>query len=240
MPISTSARSSSRTRLSRHRLRGQPLRTIDDRRRPDSPLRDVASLLRSLDHVARSARRRAEAAGRPLERPGLDVDAWIERARERFLAAYVAGCGRRTRRSPSTSTSSTRSRSRRSATSSCMPPRCCHHGCGRPATGCAGCWRTAREASLERRTDAGRGGCAEEILVAPDELAAAIDLHRRGIAALPDGLLERPRWVLIGMGSSGFAARDAEPCCGPSGMRRSRRSPPPPAARHGAPTRSRS
>ncbi|HEY3335325.1 MAG TPA: hypothetical protein VGK16_08855 [Candidatus Limnocylindrales bacterium] len=74
---------------------GEPLRSIEDRRRPDSPLRDVASLLRSLDHVARSARRRAERraidAGGRLERPGLDVDAWIERARERFLAAYVAG-----------------------------------------------------------------------------------------------------------------------------------------------------
>jgi glutamine---fructose-6-phosphate transaminase (isomerizing) len=49
----------------------------------------------------------------------------------------------------------------------------------------------------------------EDILAAPDELAAAIDLHRKGIAALPEGLLDRPRWVLIGMGSSGFAARDA-------------------------------
>jgi maltose alpha-D-glucosyltransferase/alpha-amylase len=74
---------------------GEPLRPIEDRRRLDSPLRDVASLLRSLDHVARSARRRAERraieAGGRLERPGLDIDAWIERARERFLAAYVAG-----------------------------------------------------------------------------------------------------------------------------------------------------
>jgi maltose alpha-D-glucosyltransferase / alpha-amylase len=74
---------------------GEPLRPIEERRRLDSPLRDVASLLRSLDHVARSARRRAERraseAGRPLGRPGLDVDAWIERARERFIAAYVAG-----------------------------------------------------------------------------------------------------------------------------------------------------
>jgi glutamine---fructose-6-phosphate transaminase (isomerizing) len=49
----------------------------------------------------------------------------------------------------------------------------------------------------------------EDILAGPDELAAAIDLHRRGIAALPAGLIDRPRWVLIGMGSSGFAARDA-------------------------------
>jgi maltose alpha-D-glucosyltransferase/alpha-amylase len=71
---------------------GEPLRPIDERRRLDSPLRDVASMLRSLDHVARSARRRAgRRNGGPIERPGLDVDAWIERARERFLAAYAAG-----------------------------------------------------------------------------------------------------------------------------------------------------
>ena len=69
---------------------GEPLRPIEERRRPDSPLRDVASMLRSLDHVARSARRRAELrAGGPIERPGLDVEAWIERARARFLAAYA-------------------------------------------------------------------------------------------------------------------------------------------------------
>jgi glutamine---fructose-6-phosphate transaminase (isomerizing) len=48
----------------------------------------------------------------------------------------------------------------------------------------------------------------EDILAAPDELAAVIDLHKRGIAALPEGLLDRPRWVLIGMGSSRFAAHD--------------------------------
>ncbi len=71
---------------------GEPLRPIEERRRLDSPLRDVASLLRSLDHVARSARRRAEKRnGGPIERPGLDIDTWIERARERFLAAYTAG-----------------------------------------------------------------------------------------------------------------------------------------------------
>lgn len=71
---------------------GDPLRPAEERRRLDSPLRDVASMLRSLDHVARSARRRAEQHhGSPIERPGLDVDAWIERARERFLAAYAAG-----------------------------------------------------------------------------------------------------------------------------------------------------
>jgi predicted trehalose synthase len=74
---------------------GDSLRSLDDRRRPDSPLRDVASMLRSLDHVARDARRRADLrAGGPVERPRLDIDAWIERARARFLAAYADGLRR--------------------------------------------------------------------------------------------------------------------------------------------------
>ena len=74
---------------------GEPIRPIEDRRRPESPLRDVASMLRSLDHVARSARRRAERrTGGPIARPGLDVEAWIERSRERFLAGYADGLRR--------------------------------------------------------------------------------------------------------------------------------------------------
>ncbi len=71
---------------------GEPLAPPEARRAHRSPLRDVASMLRSLDHVARSARRRAEAAnGGPLDRAGLDLDGWIRRARERFLEAYQAG-----------------------------------------------------------------------------------------------------------------------------------------------------
>ena len=71
---------------------GEPLSTPDERRAHRSALRDVASMLRSLDHVARSARRRSiERNGGPLERVGLDPDAWIARARERFLEAYAAG-----------------------------------------------------------------------------------------------------------------------------------------------------
>jgi len=71
---------------------GEPLSPPEARRAHRSPLRDVASMLRSLDHVARSARRRAEAAhGGPLDRAGLDLDGWIRRSRERFLEAYQAG-----------------------------------------------------------------------------------------------------------------------------------------------------
>jgi maltose alpha-D-glucosyltransferase / alpha-amylase len=71
---------------------GEPLSPPEARRAHRSPLRDVASMLRSLDHVARSARRRAEAAsGGPLDHAGLDLDGWIRRARERFLEAYAAG-----------------------------------------------------------------------------------------------------------------------------------------------------
>jgi trehalose synthase-fused probable maltokinase len=71
---------------------GEPLRPIDERRVHRPAMRDLASMLRSIDHVARSARRRAETRhGRPLERPSLDLDAWHRRARERFLEAYRGG-----------------------------------------------------------------------------------------------------------------------------------------------------
>ena len=71
---------------------GEPTRGLEERRAHRSPLRDVASMLRSIDHVGRSAGRRAvERNGGPLSKPGLDIDAWLARARERFLAAYRSG-----------------------------------------------------------------------------------------------------------------------------------------------------
>jgi maltose alpha-D-glucosyltransferase/alpha-amylase len=71
---------------------GEPLGPPDDRRAHRPALRDLASMLRSLDHVARSARRRAEARhGGPLEHQGLDLDGWLRRSRERFLETYRAG-----------------------------------------------------------------------------------------------------------------------------------------------------
>ena len=68
---------------------GEPTRSLEERRRHGSPMRDVASMLRSIDHVGRSAIRRAEArTGGPLKRAGFDMAAWLRRSRERFLDAY--------------------------------------------------------------------------------------------------------------------------------------------------------
>jgi len=71
---------------------GEPLRPLEERRAHGSPLRDAASMLRSLDHVGRSAGRRAIARhGGPLSSPGLDLEAWLRRAHERFLETYRIG-----------------------------------------------------------------------------------------------------------------------------------------------------
>lgn len=74
---------------------GEPTRSLDERRRHASPLRDVASMLRSIHHVGLSAERRAiERRGGPLVTSGLDLDGWLRRSRERFLTAYRAGLHR--------------------------------------------------------------------------------------------------------------------------------------------------
>jgi maltose alpha-D-glucosyltransferase/alpha-amylase len=71
---------------------GEPLSTPDERRAHRHPLRDVASMLRSLDHVGRSSGRRAVARnGGPLDHVGLDLSEWLRRSRERFLEAYRVG-----------------------------------------------------------------------------------------------------------------------------------------------------
>jgi len=75
-------------------LEGEPTRAAGERRRHDTPLRDLASMLRSFDHVARSGMRRSGvpldqiAAGSSAADPA--IDAWIAAIRRAFLEAYEA------------------------------------------------------------------------------------------------------------------------------------------------------
>src|SRR5699024_9078203 len=57
---------------------GEPLRPLAERNLPDSPLRDVAGMLRSLDYVAGAVRREH----------GTDASDWTADARAAFLAGY--------------------------------------------------------------------------------------------------------------------------------------------------------
>ncbi|WP_136709667.1 phosphotransferase [Agromyces sp. H66] len=65
---------------------GEPMRPMEDRTRPDLPVRDVAGMLRSFDYVAGSTAiafpERASAAVR-----------WADAARRAFLDGYVAASG---------------------------------------------------------------------------------------------------------------------------------------------------
>jgi predicted trehalose synthase len=60
---------------------GDPVRPLAERLRPDTPLRDLASMLRCIDHVGSAASRRAG---------GADPAAWIAAGRAAALDAYAA------------------------------------------------------------------------------------------------------------------------------------------------------
>ena len=66
---------------------GEPTRTLAERRAPESPLRDVASMLRCLDHVAAW---RLREGGDGVERVEA-AQTWARLARRRFLDGYRAG-----------------------------------------------------------------------------------------------------------------------------------------------------
>lgn len=69
---------------------GEPARSLQDRRSKDSPLRDVAGMLRSFSYAATAALFKRAEPGSP-EWDGLKpvAEAWEDLAREHFLRAYL-------------------------------------------------------------------------------------------------------------------------------------------------------
>lgn len=59
---------------------GEPAKSLDERRRPDSPWRDVAGMLRSFDYAARTV---VKQGGSPES-----TESWLEHSRAAFLAGY--------------------------------------------------------------------------------------------------------------------------------------------------------
>ncbi|UTT62604.1 maltokinase N-terminal cap-like domain-containing protein [Microcella humidisoli] len=78
---------------------GEPLRPLAERTRVDSPLRDVAGMLRSFDYAVGSLRSASRAAAGAIDTASLDLDAlaleaaraeWAREARAAFLDGYIA------------------------------------------------------------------------------------------------------------------------------------------------------
>ena len=78
---------------------GEPLRPLAERTRVDSPLRDVAGMLRSFDYAVGSLRGASRAAAGVVDTASLDLDVlaleaaradWAREARAAFLDGYIA------------------------------------------------------------------------------------------------------------------------------------------------------
>jgi trehalose synthase-fused probable maltokinase len=72
-------------------LEGEPARSLEERRAKQSPLRDVAGMLRSFSYAAVAALdRAAEPDSEEWRRLEPWAEAWEQSARQRFLSAYLA------------------------------------------------------------------------------------------------------------------------------------------------------
>ena len=115
---------------------GEPARPLPERRQKRSPLRDVASMLRSFAYVT--------SAVEMLQRGGSAPEDFEQRAREAFLGHYLddrglhAAAGRARRRSATCSRSSS---SRRRSTSSSTSSTTGRTGCRSRSPASGGCWR---------------------------------------------------------------------------------------------------
>jgi maltokinase len=69
---------------------GEPARPLAQRRLPDSPLRDVAGMLRSFDYAAREMLSQSEGMGTQL---GYRADEWMTRNQSAFCDGYTETLG---------------------------------------------------------------------------------------------------------------------------------------------------
>ena len=122
---------------------GDPIRPLADRRRPATPLYDLACLLRSLDHIGSAA---SKADGDPAP------DAWIAEACAATAAAYETGRAA----SRSTASCSARSSWPRSARKSSTPSGSRPSGPTRRWRASPGCSREPRGLPRRRPRRAGR------------------------------------------------------------------------------------
>ncbi len=76
---------------------GEPAKPLAERRRPDSPWRDVAGMLRSFDYAARIVQRDLHSAVEPdseAAQIGYRAEEWVARNSKAFLAGYAETRGR--------------------------------------------------------------------------------------------------------------------------------------------------
>ena len=115
---------------------GEPTRSLKERRAHRSPLRDVASMLRSFDHVGGAPDGAPSTERRPRAGPRSRSGGLARRSRERFLEAYRAGL-RQAGAPIAVDPALLRAfEIEKECYDSCTRPRTCRSGCGRRPRGC--------------------------------------------------------------------------------------------------------